>query len=410
MVLKCYFTYRSKKFNVRCKEVILKIGNKIRGLSEKIIDTDKEPVVIASIGATSEKDSISIEMQKAKIAEKYGAFAVIDHTLTPEYEYFQKQLMREVQLPLSSIAVYEMMIELEKHKKSSFSEDDIVTQFQKMADRGIDMITLHASVLLEDIWTQDHQERHILSTSRGGTMVMKNMKLTQQENPYWTGYDRLLHIAKQYNIVLSLGYIFRSATIADAYTNQMCWKEMHRTSELVKRALNHGVGVMVEGIGHAPLNLIPMYVKRSIEETYGVPYRVLTVSTDSALGFDHVSSAIGTAVAVQYGASVITAVTRSEHLGLPKLDDVKEAVISAKIAAHVGYIARTQDLTLDNRMVEARMKNGCRGAIEAAIVPEIAYEALRESKLGDKKCTMCGKYCALTASDEIFDYENPNQK
>lgn len=386
--------------------MIIRVGNKVRGDSIRIIDTEKEPVVIASIGATSNEDSINIELQKAKIAEKYGAFAIIDHTLTPDYERFQKQLMKEVKLPLSSIAVYEVEVELDKQRKQSFDEDDVINQFQMMAERGIDMVTLHASVLFEDIWNQDSNERHILSTSRGGTMVMKNMKQTQKENPYWTGYDRILKMAKEYNVVLSLGYIFRSATIADAYTNQMCWKEMERTSLLVKKALDFGVGVMVEGIGHAPLDLIPYYVGRSIKETYGVPYRVLTVSTDSALGFDHVSSAIGAAVAVQHGASVITAVTRAEHLGLPKVEDVKEAVVSAKIAAHIGYIARTKDLTLDNKMVEARKQKGCRGAVDAAIVPEIAMEALREDKFGDKKCTMCGKYCALASSDEIFENEN----
>jgi phosphomethylpyrimidine synthase len=382
--------------------MIIKVGNIKRGLPQKEIDTEKEPIIIASIGATSEEDSIANEMKKAKIAEKYGAFAIIDHTLTPNYDSFQISLMKEVELPLSAIAVYEVEIELEKNKKEVFFEDDIIKQFELMAVRGIDMITLHASVLIEDITNQDVNERHILSTSRGGTMIMKNMKLTNCENPYWTGFDRLLKIAKEYNVVLSLGYIFRSACIADAYTNNMCWKEMERTSILVKKAIDAGVGVMVEGIGHASMDLIPMYVKRSIEETYGVPYRVLTVCTDSALGFDHVASAISSAVAVQYGASVITAVTRSEHLGLPTIEDVKEAVVSAKIAAHCGYIARTKDLTLDNKMMNARMQNGCRGAVDASICPEIAKEALRDIKFGDKKCTMCGKYCALASADEIF--------
>jgi phosphomethylpyrimidine synthase len=383
--------------------MIISVGNIKRGPINRIIDTEKEPVIIASIGATSVEDSIAIELEKARIAEKYGAFAVIDHTLTTDYEKFQHMLMKEVQLPISSIAVYEIEVELEKSGKQVFYEEDVIHQFKKMAERGIDMITLHASVLLEDITSQNAEERHILTTSRGGTMIMRNMKITHQENPYWTAYNDLLMIAKQYHIVISLGYIFRSACIADAYTNTMCWIEMKRTSELVKRALDYGVGVMVEGIGHASMDMIPYYVKRSIVETYGVPYRVLTVCTDSALGFDHVSSAISSAVAVQHGASVITAVTRSEHLGLPTINDVKEAVVSAKIAAHCGYIARSNDLALDNQMVAARKQNGCRGAVEASIVPEIAIEALRENKFSDKKCTMCGKYCALASSDEIFD-------
>ena len=382
--------------------MIVKVGNIKRTLTPCLIDTEKEPAVIASIGATSEEDSISTELQKAKIAEKYGAFAIIDHTLTLEYKSFQRMLMEHIKLPLSSIAVYEIEVEMKRSNKPYFDEHDVIEQFRKMAIRGIDMVTLHASVLLEDITTQHAHERLIVTTSRGGTMIMSNMKKTGLENPYWTAYDQILEIAKQYNVVLSLGYIFRSACISDAYTNTMCWTEMKRTAHLVKKALDAGVGVMVEGIGHASMDRIPYYVNRSIAETYGVPYRVLTVCTDSALGFDHVSSAIASAVAVQHGASLITAVTRSEHLGLPTIDHVKEAVVSARIAAHCGYIARSKDLSLDNQMVAARMQNGCRGSVEAAIVPEIAKEALRENKFGDKKCTMCGEYCALASSDEIF--------
>lgn len=382
--------------------MIINVGNTVRGKQTKIIDTDKEPVVIASIGATANEDSTKIEMEKAKVAKKYGAFAIIDHTLTTDYEIFQKNLMKEIDLPLSAIAVYEVVIEAKKNNKESFTEEDIVLQFEKMAKRGIDMVTLHASVLKVDIYNQGKEERNIVTTSRGGTMVMKNMKMTNEENPYWTAYDKILSIAKKYNVVLSLGYIFRSACIADSYTNQMCWKEMERTAYLVKRALDMHVGVMVEGIGHASMDQIPMYVKRSIFETYGVPYRILSVCTDSALGYDHVSAAIASSVAVQHGASVITAVSRAEHIGLPTVKDVKEAVISAKIAGHCGYIARTKDLELDNKMMLARKENGCRGSIEASICPEMTKEAMRESKYIDKKCTMCGTYCALASADEIF--------
>lgn len=379
------------------------IGNKMRKRETKILDTEKEPLIIASVGATSDFDSIKIEMEKAKIAEKYGAFAIIDHTLTNDFEKFQIQLMEETNLAVSSIAVYEMQVIAENDKLDFFSEDDVVNQFKQMAIRGIDMVTIHGTVLFEDLIEQDKSDRNILSTSRGGTMVMKNMIKSKKQNPYWSGFDRILEIAKEYNVVLSIGYIFRSACIADAYTNKMCWEEMKRTSILVKKSLDYGVGVMVEGIGHTPMDLIPYYVQRSIKETFGVPYRVLTVSTDSALGYDHVSSAIASSIAVQHGASIITAVTRSEHLGLPKIEDVKEAVVSAKIAAHSGYIARTHDLTLDNMMMKARKEVGCRGTIEASIIPEITKEAIREVMFEGKKCTMCGKYCALASSDEIFD-------
>jgi phosphomethylpyrimidine synthase len=179
--------------------------------------------------------------------------------------------------------------------------------------------------------------------------------------------------------------------------------EMTRMAELVKQAQEKNIGIVVEGIGHAPINKIPQIITKSKEICYNAPYRVLTVATDIALGYDHISSAIASAVAVYNGANMITCVSRSEHIGLPSENDLLEAVISSRIAAHCGYSARTNDFSKDMEMSKARNIIGCYGQIEAAIYPHGAEEAIRKNKFdNEKSCSMCGAFCALAANDRLL--------
>ena len=240
-------------------------------------------------------------------------------------------------------------------------------------------------------------------------MVLENMLKTGEDNYYFTYFDEILQIAKEYGVTISLGSVFRPASINDAInSNSKYWDEVNKNASLAKRAREMDVNCMVEGIGHCPINLIPEIVKKSKQICDNIPYRVLSVSTDSALGFDHVASAIASSVAAMAGADFITAVSRSEHLGLPSVEDLREAVISAKIAAHAGYIARTGDISLDLKMASARSELGCRGSISAGIVPKMTEEALLSHKLSEgKKCTMCGEFCALSSGDRIKN-ENSN--
>ena len=379
----------------------IKIGNVKR--QKKILAGDGEyPKVLASVGVSSREDSIKTEVEKAKIAQKYGADIVIDHTLTLENYEIQKQIIEETNIAVSSIAVYDMAAKSRYGTKNFYDERDVLKGIEEKAKLGLDMMTIHASVLKKDLAFFENSQRIIPCTSRGGTMVLENIKKTGSENFYYTYFDEILDIAKVYNVAISLGAIFRPANIYDAINeNTMYWEEISRNAELAEKAKAKGVACMVEGIGHCPIHLIPSIVKKS-KEICKVPYRVLTVATDSGLGFDHVSSAIATSTAVMAGADFVTAVSRSEHLGLPKTEDLKEAVISAKIAAHCGYIARTGDISLDYSMAKTRSEVGCRGSIQASIVPEMTKEALEKHKSGeDKKCTMCGDFCALFSSDKI---------
>lgn len=377
------------------------IGNKKR--DKKILAGDGEyPKVLASVGVSSKEDSIKTEVDKAKIAQKYGADIVIDHTLTLENYEVQKRIIEETDIAVSSIAVYDMAARSRYGTKDFFDAEEVLQGIEEKAKLGLDLMTIHASVLKKDLKFFENNQRVIPCTSRGGTMVLENIKKTRKENFYYTYFDDILDIAKEYGVTISLGAIFRPANIYDAINeNDMYWEEIKRNAELVEKAKAKGVACMVEGIGHCPINLIPAIVKKS-KEICKAPYRVLTVATDSALGFDHVSSAIAASTAVMAGADFVTAVSRSEHLGLPKIEDLKEAVISAKIATHSGYIARTGDISLDYSMAKKRSEVGCRGSIKASIVPEMTKEALeRHKRREDKKCTMCGDFCALFSSDRI---------
>ena len=379
----------------------IKIGNVKR--ANKIFTGDGGyPLVLASVGASSVDDAAAVEVKKAQIAQKYGADIVIDHTLTPANYEVQKRIIEETDVMVSSIAVYDMAAKARYGEKNYFSAAEAVKGVEEKAKLGIDMMTVHAAVLKRDFEFFNNNNRIIPCTSRGGTMVLENIKKTGSENFYYTHFDEILEIAKAYGVTLSLGTTYRPSNIFDAVReNSAYWMEINRNAELVRRAREKGVSCIVEGIGHCPINLIPEIVKESIR-ICRAPYRVLTVATDCGLGFDHVSSAIAASTAVMAGADFVTAVSRSEHLGLPTPEDLKEAVISAKIAAHCGYIARTGDLKYDRAMAEKRSELGCRGGIEASVVPELTKEAIKEHKLGEgKKCTMCGEFCALFSSDRL---------
>lgn len=391
----------------------IEIAGNIRSVRPIQVGAGCETRVIASIGISSAADSFDIELEKARQAIRYGATVIIDHTLTAEAIRVQKNIARNIDVPLSVIPVYNAAAYVKDAKKDFFTTEDALSIIEQQAMVGADMVTIHASVLRDDIDAIRTSKRIIPCTSRGGTMVIENMLASGEENCYWKEFKGILEIAQKYSLTISLGAIFRPASVADNVNEDILfWKELDRNAQLVEMAMKRNVPIMVEGIGHAPIDRIPEIVKRSKRFCHNVPYRVLTVSTDSALGFDHVSSAIASATAVASGADIITAVTRSEHIGLPSVADVVEGVISAKVAAHAGDLARLKDYSIDVEMSNWRSRSGCRGAISASICPQMTREALSRHRLqeGDKKCTMCGDFCALSATDRINGKMNKHDK
>jgi phosphomethylpyrimidine synthase len=225
------------------------------------------------------------------------------------------------------------------------------------------------------------------------------MLATGRENPYYEQFDRVLDILGEHGVTLSLGTSLRTATVCDAWDSLLS-TEVETMGDLVLQAIDAGVDVMIEGMGHVPIDKIPLHVQKTKAACHGVPYRVLPMATDIALGYDHISGAIAGAVAIAAGADAITCMSRAEHIGLPSLSDLREAVIAARIAAHCGELAKIRDLSRDRQMSLTRWKRGCRGDWSAAVYPEGARRALEaRNRLDDQllECRMCGEQCGIKA-------------
>jgi phosphomethylpyrimidine synthase len=382
---------------------LVRISGNIRNVPPVFTGDEVFPVIIASTGVSFDSDNIDDEISKAKTAVSAGANLVTDHSLTGDIEFIHNRMAESLNSLISSVAIYEAAV-LARSKEYRIDSQSIINIIEKQARRGIDIITLHATVFKEDLVQLKENHRVIPCTSRGGTIMIEIMKNTRLENPYWTFFGDILEIARKYSIAISLGTTYRPASVCDSgIDDNLYFMEMSRMRKLVRQAHEKGVGIVVEGIGHAPINRISDIVAKSKNICLNAPYRVLTVATDIALGYDHISSAIASSVAVYHGANMITCVSRSEHIGLPSEKDLHEAVISARIAAHCGYSARFNNFSKDMEMSIARNKVGCSGLISAAIDSSSATEIMKRSKFGEgKSCTMCGEFCALAANDRLL--------
>ena len=368
------------------------IGSTVRGKKKISIGRSCYPVVFANVGISSMDDELDREMVKAKKALSAGADIIAELSISDGIPDIQKRFIDELDCPLSSVAIYEAYI-LAKKTGLKIPAEKVIRLFEESARRGMDVITVHATILRDDIQKIKKTKRMIPTTSRGGAMALELSLVNGYENPYFTYFDDVLDIAKKYGVCISLGPSFRTGAVCDCGKNdELDAIEIARMAELAARAQKCGVGILIEGIGHVTLDKIPLIVPHSIKLCHDAPYRVLTVATDIALGYDHVASAIAAANAVMYGASSITAVSRSEHIGLPGENDVTEAVISARIAAHCGYIARTGDGETDKKMAEARHKYGCIGDPSLSLCKNVNNARVTE-KRNSVSCGMCGEYC-----------------
>jgi phosphomethylpyrimidine synthase len=274
---------------------------------------------------------------------------------------------------------------------------------EAQARRGIDLITVHASALKQHFALVAESKRLIPTTSKGGGIVADYIHHTGRENPYFEGFDELLDIFRDFNVTLSLGTTFRPASVCDSWDFLLA-AELETMGELTARALHKGVNVMVEGIGHAPVSAIPTHVKLAKKYCKGVPYRLLPMATDAALGFDHISGAIATSFAVAAGADAVTCMSRAEHIGLPTAQDLEEAIISTRIAAHCGDLVKLANFSLDRQISTTRWKQGCKGDWQASIYPAGARMALESrGRLHDQmiQCGMCSEFCGITAGIAI---------
>lgn len=361
----------------------------------------------ANIGTSAGSSSLPVEVKKLRVSVEYGADAVMDLSTGGNLKKIRRAILKASAVPVGTVPIYEVAVSADRKGMPipSISEDEIFAVLEEQAGEGVDFFTVHCGVTIEAVDRLRKEGRIADVVSRGGAILIEWMVRNGRENPFYEDFDRILEIAKRYDVTLSLGDGMRPGCLADA-TDRAQIQELITLGELAKRAREMGVQVMIEGPGHVPLDQIGSNILLEKKLCHGAPFYVLgPLVTDIAPGYDHITSAIGGAIAGANGADFICYVTPSEHLGLPSVDDVKTGVIAARIAAHAADIAKgvKDALDWDIAMSKARKKRDWRRQFELAIDPKLARKYRKRSRPPSKDvCTMCGQYCSMKISEECL--------
>jgi phosphomethylpyrimidine synthase len=355
--------------------------------------------VNANLGTSSDASSLNIELEKLYVSIKYGADTVMDLSTGGDITRMRRTILKDSTLPVGTVPIYQAMIE-SKQKYGPIIEataDDIFKAIEEQSQDGVDFITVHCGVTQASIKSLKTQKRVTDVVSRGGAFLLGWMIHHDKENPLYENYDRLLDIARKYDVTLSLGDGMRPGSLSDA-TDRPQVQELLVLGELVERAWDAGVQVMVEGPGHLPLNHIGMNMQLQKSLCKEAPFYVLgPLVTDIGAGYDHITSAIGGAIAGAYGADFLCYVTPAEHLGLPDAADVKNGVIASRIAAHAADIIRSggKAAELDKKMSIARKNLDWETQAALSFDPDRVKEVHSKYATKGSACSMCGDYCAM---------------
>lgn len=354
----------------------------------------------ANIGTSKDRISIDSEIEKLKALVKYGSDTVMDLSTGGPIKEIRRTLLQESPIPVGTVPVYEaMVIASERYGRiADMTVDDLFEVLKAHAEEGVDFITVHSGLTRKAIERLKDEGRILDIVSRGGAFLLEWMIYNDKENPLYEHYDRLLEIAKRYDLTLSLGDGLRPGCLADA-TDRAQVEELLTLGELHDLALKEGVQTIIEGPGHVPLNQVELNIRLQKEICKAAPFYVLgPLVTDIAMGYDHIAAAIGGAIAGAAGADFLCYVTPSEHIRLPNIDDVIEGVIALKIAAHAADIARgiPSAIEKDKQMALCRKKLDWEGQIALSFNPE-KVRKLREEipPAEDDVCSMCGEFCAI---------------
>jgi len=363
--------------------------------------------VNANIGTSSDHIDVEEEMAKLKAALEAGADAIMDLSTGGDLDAIRRRLLKETPVPFGTVPIYQAAIEIAQQKGGivKMTVDDIFAVIEKQAEDGVDFMTVHCGVTLQSLERLRRQGRLTNIVSRGGAFLATWMIYNERENPLYEHYDRLLEIAAKHDVTLSLGDGLRPGSLPDA-TDRAQVQELILLGELAEQAWEAGVQVMIEGPGHVPLNQIEANILLEKKLCKGAPFYVLgPLVTDIAAGYDHIAAAIGGALAAWAGADFLCYVTPAEHLRLPSVEDVREGVIGAKIAAHAADLARGNPKAWerDIQMAKARGRLDWETQLRLSIDPKKAayYRQTSVPKMTDV-CTMCGKYCAIKLVKEYL--------
>lgn len=382
-------------------KVIIPVNNRrVKKIEPRGVGEGLFTKVNANIGTSPEKENIDEEVEKTKVAVSAGADSVMDLSTGRNARETLKRVIAESGVMVGTVPIYLAAVDAFEEGKSimGIKKEDFFRAVEEHLEKGADFLTIHCGVTLRTLEALEKSIRITGIVSRGGSVIAKWMKHNGKENPYFEDYGRIIEMLKKYDAAISLGDGLRPGCLSDA-TDRPQVQELIHLGELAKEAFEEGVQVMIEGPGHVPLNQVETNIKLQKELCDGAPFYVLgPLVTDIAPGYDHITSAIGGAYAGMCGADFLCYVTPSEHLRLPTVEDVREAVIVAKIAAHAADIAKGKKgaIERDNEMASARKRLDWKRQIELSIDPEKA-SAMRKSSMPQSPdvCTMCGVFCSM---------------
>ncbi len=390
-------------------EIVIPYNKRHKSVRPVAIGRKMRTKVNVNLGTSRDYPDLQSEIAKLKLSLKYQTDAVMDLSTGGDIRSIRKKLLTLSTVPLGTVPVYQAAIEAIEKRGSivEMTEDDLFETIRQQAEEGVDFMTVHCGLTIKAVDRLKKQGRIADIVSRGGAFHLAWMLRHQKENPLYANFDRLLDIARKYDVTLSLGDGLRPGAIFDA-TDRPQIEELLTLGELVRRAREADVQVMVEGPGHVPLDQITMNIKLEKRICEQAPFYVLgPLVTDIAPGYDHLVSAIGGAIAAAAGADFLCYVTPAEHLGLPSLDDVKDGLIAARIAGHAADIvkgvpgARERDYELS----QARKRLDWETQQKLAIDPVKFAEIRKRRKSKTTACSMCGDFCAMKIVSQFLNGE-----
>ncbi len=362
--------------------------------------------VNANLGTSMDYIDVAAELEKLAAAEAAGADAIMDLSTGGDIPAIRRRILDACHVTVGTVPIYEAAAQAARRHGNiaAMTADDMLASVRRHAEDGVDFVTVHCGVTRRIAESEALGRRVCGIVSRGGTFLAHWMRHHRQENPFLERFDELIDIAREFDVTLSLGDGLRPGAIADAMDGPQI-EELLTLADLARRAVAAGAQVILEGPGHVPLDQVEAQVRLQKELTGGLPFYVLgPIVTDVAPGYDHITSAIGGAVAAMAGADFLCYVTPSEHLGLPRAEDVREGVMAARIAAHAGDVARGVPAARawDRRMSEARSRRDWPQQVSEALDPVRAHDLRAARKPEhDDVCSMCGDLCVFKIrSDE----------
>ncbi|MGQ9509619.1 MAG: phosphomethylpyrimidine synthase ThiC [Thermodesulfobacteriota bacterium] len=364
--------------------------------------------VNTNLGTSSDHVDLEEELKKLEVAIQAGTDTVMDLSTGGDIDAIRKEILRHSPIPVGTVPIYEAAIKAAKERKAlaNMRVEDLFEVIERQAEEGVDFMTLHCGVTRHAIERLRKAKRLLGIVSRGGSFLVEWMIYNGRENPLYEYYDRVLEIARSFDVTLSLGDGLRPGCIADA-TDRPQVEETILLGELTERAWAEGVQVMIEGPGHVPIDQIEANILLEKRLCKGAPFYVLgPLVTDISPGYDHIACAIGGAIAGKAGADFLCYVTPAEHLKLPSVEDVREGVMATKIAGHAADIARGNQKALkrDIEMSLARREFNWERQIELSIDPQKARRYHEEGRSAAKDvCTMCGEFCAIKRVKDFFE-------